>query len=180
MYGGNADFSNSVLITVLLIVHYSRRWADHLQLSAHFLNLLGLLRECCGQGLNLIFLQSDPCRLLFSRGLQLLHDLTLRRHLVYRERRGRTTFAELAVYIYADRDAGDCYTRDALDKARSDESRLADANCPAFVPNVSSSACPDIDVIAATTEVLSCKVADHCVKGARSVILRSRVTNGNV
>ena len=73
----NADFSNSALITVLLIVHYSRRWADHLQLSAHFLNLLGLLLECCGQGLNLIFLQSNPCRLFFSHSLQLLRRLML-------------------------------------------------------------------------------------------------------
>ena len=64
-------------MTVLSILHDSRRGANHLKLSAHFLNLLGLLLERCGQGLNLIFLQSNPCGLLFSRSLQLLHDLTL-------------------------------------------------------------------------------------------------------
>ena len=90
-------------MTVLSILHDSRRGANHLKLSAHFLNLLGLLLERCGQGLNLIFLQSNPCRLLFSRGLQLLHDLTLFDHLFQRERTASSGGAELAVSIYDNR-----------------------------------------------------------------------------
>jgi hypothetical protein len=50
-------------------------WVGSSQAQRLLLNLLGLLLERCDQGLNLIFLQSDPCRLLFSRVLQLLHDL---------------------------------------------------------------------------------------------------------
>src|SRR4030095_9727068 len=87
-------------MTVLLIVHHSRRGADHLKLSAHFLNLLGLLLERCGQIVNLTFRRSNLCRLLFQQ-------------LVHRARRAASsTFAELAVSTYADRATGEGYTSD--------------------------------------------------------------------
>src|SRR5207302_5700844 len=58
----NADFSNNApSITVLLISNHSWRRPDHLKLSAHSLNLLGLLLEGCGEGVNLPFLLSNPC-----------------------------------------------------------------------------------------------------------------------
>ena len=95
------------MTTVLSILHYPWRGADHLKLSAYFLNLIGLLLERCGQRLNLPFLQSNPCRLLFSRSLQLLHDLTLFEHLFYRERMARRGGAELAIRIYHNRVAVD-------------------------------------------------------------------------
>jgi hypothetical protein len=83
-----------------------------------------LLLERCGQGLNLIFLLRDLCRLFLGRGLQLLHGLTLFRRL----RRGCATFAELAcTRIYADRGSFG-YTHDALDIACVNETKLSDAD----------------------------------------------------
>ena len=73
-------------MTVLLIVHYSWRGANHLKLSANLLDLLSLLLKRRGQGLNLAFLQTNPCRLFFSRDFQLLHDLTLFEQLVHPDR----------------------------------------------------------------------------------------------
>src|SRR4030095_8268404 len=108
-------------MTVLLIVHHSRCGADHLKLSAHSLNLLGLLLERCGQGLNLTFLRSNLCRLLFQQ-------------LVHRARRAASgTFAELAVGTYAHPATGDGYTRDPGDKASEHMLRIADADGAAFV-----------------------------------------------
>ena len=87
---------------MLLIPHHSRRGADHLNLSANFLNLLGLLLESGGQGLNLPFLQNNPC-------LQLLNDLTIFEHLVHCERMARSRDAEFAVRINDNGIAGDWY-----------------------------------------------------------------------
>src|SRR4030095_15803311 len=126
-------------MTVLLIVHHSRRGADHLKLSAHFLDLLGLLLERCGQSLNLPFLRSNLCRLLFQQ-------------LVYRTKRAaRGTFAELAVGTYADRGAAAPYTRDAPDNAFSKcyFRRVTYADGGAFVAGTVTSGCADVDVIEA-------------------------------
>src|SRR4030095_2302625 len=128
-------------MTVLLIVHHSRRGADHLKLSAHFLNLLGLLLERCGQIVNLTFRRSNLCRLLFQQ-------------LVHRARRAASsTFAELAVSTYADRATANCVSRDAADKAGADEVRIADADRSAFTGGAGTGGCADVDVIAAVGEI---------------------------
>ena len=95
--------------------------------------MLGLLLERYGQGLNLIFLQSDPCRLLFSRSLQLLDHLTLFDHFFQRKRTASSGGTELAVSVYDNRVTAHAYTGDALDKACTDEAMLADADGLAFV-----------------------------------------------
>ena len=89
--------------TVLSILHYSRCRPDHFKLCPHLLDLLGLLLDTRSHGRNLPVLQSDHCRLSFSRGLQFLHEVLLLEQLglqflhevllfeqlVYRERRCR-------------------------------------------------------------------------------------------
>ena len=60
-------------MTVLSISHDSRRGANHLKLSAHFLNLLGLLSELGCESLYLFLLLRVRCLLLCDRCLQLLN-----------------------------------------------------------------------------------------------------------
>src|SRR5215831_3533246 len=144
-------------MTVLLIVHYSWRGANHLKLSAHFLDLVRLLLERCGQGLDLTFLGRNLCRLFLGRGLQLLHGVTLFDPIFRRARRflrvrrsGTTAYAELAVRTYANWVAGDCYTRDAGDKAGTNESGIADPDIAAFsAATREAGRRADVDVIAA-------------------------------
>src|SRR6266487_671987 len=92
-----------------IVDHLRCRFA-RFKLSAHFL-------KARGQGLNLLFLQSDHCRLSFSCGLQFLHNALLFEQLVCRQRRLRGGNAKLAVCSYDNRDTGDWYTRDIADKA---------------------------------------------------------------
>jgi hypothetical protein len=99
-----------------IVDHLGRRFPQF-KLRAHFLNLIGLLLEARGQGLNLPFLQSDHCRLSFSCGLQFLHNALLFEQLVCRQRRPRRGNAKLVVSIYDNRVTGDWYTRDVADKA---------------------------------------------------------------
>src|SRR5439155_16244598 len=174
-------------MTVLLIVHYSWRGTNHLKLSAHFLDLLSLLLERRGQGLNLPFLQSNLRRLLLGRGLQFLHSLTLFEPLFRRARRFHrarqactTTFAKLTVCTYADRVAADWYTRDAGDKGGTDEIGIADPDCAAFTTATQGAGGrADVDVIAAFNES-SCVPADDGVKGTAHVIKKRRVADGCV
>src|SRR6266550_5477884 len=60
-------------MTALSILHDSRRRANHLKLSAHFLNLCGLLSELGCESLYLFLLLRDRCLLLRDRCLQLLN-----------------------------------------------------------------------------------------------------------
>src|SRR5439155_18066553 len=60
-------------MTALSILHASRRGANHLKLSAHFVNLLGLLSELGCESLYLFLLLRDRCLLLRDRCLQLLN-----------------------------------------------------------------------------------------------------------
>ena len=60
-------------MTVLSILHDSRRGANHLKLGAHFLNLGGLLSELGCESLYLFLLLRDRCLLLRDRCLQLLN-----------------------------------------------------------------------------------------------------------
>ena len=60
-------------MTALSILHDSRRGANNLKLSAHFLNLLGLLSELGCESLYLFLLLRDRCLLLRDRCLQLLN-----------------------------------------------------------------------------------------------------------
>src|SRR6267378_3896150 len=60
-------------MTALSILHDSRRGANHLKLSAHFLNLLGLLSELGCESLYLFLLLRDRCLLLRDRCLQLVN-----------------------------------------------------------------------------------------------------------
>ena len=120
--------------------------ADHLKLSAHFLNLFGLSLKSCGEGLNLPFLQRNPC-------LQVLHGLTLFEELVHRKRMARRGDAELAICIYDNRVAAHGYTRNAADKAGADELRVADADgLLSVVTGIGG--CADVDVIASVGEVV--------------------------
>src|SRR5207244_12427073 len=73
-------------VTVLSILYHLWRWLDHFKLSAHFLNLRGLLSEAGSQRLNLAFLQGDCGLLFFSRALQILHGLMLFEELVEQHR----------------------------------------------------------------------------------------------
>src|SRR6267154_6646128 len=60
-------------MTALSILHDSRRGANHLKLSAHVLNLSGLLSELGCESLYLFLLLRDRCLLLCDRCLQLLN-----------------------------------------------------------------------------------------------------------
>ena len=76
------------------------------------------------------------------------------------------------------------YTGDAADKAGIDESRIADANRPAFASQpVRQQRWPggrtDIDIVV-TVDAGSCQVADDGVKRAGCVVRECRVTNGDV
>ena len=53
-------------MTALSILHDSRRGANHLKLSAHFVNLLGLLSELGCEGLYLFLLLRDRCLQLLN------------------------------------------------------------------------------------------------------------------
>src|SRR6266850_4439404 len=57
-------------MTALSILHDSRRGANHLKLSAHFMNLLGLLSELGCESLYLFLLLRDRYLLLCDRCLQ--------------------------------------------------------------------------------------------------------------
>src|SRR5262245_7779894 len=88
---------------LLIVQHGPRGGFAQFELCTHFL-------KARGQGLNF-------CRLSFSCGLQFLHNALLFEQLVRRERRGRTTFAELVSSLNADRNTSDRYTRDVADIA---------------------------------------------------------------
>src|SRR6476620_258054 len=60
-------------MTALSISHDSRRWANHLKLSAHVLNLGGLLFDLGCENIYLFLLLRDRCLLLRDRCLQLLN-----------------------------------------------------------------------------------------------------------
>ena len=60
-------------MTALSILHDSRRGANNLKLSAHFLNLLGLLSELGCESVYLFLLLRDRRLLLRDRCLQLLN-----------------------------------------------------------------------------------------------------------
>src|SRR5436309_4888381 len=80
---GSADFSISASWQqVLSILHHLGRWLDHFKLSAHFLNLRGLLSEAGNQRLNLAFLQGDG-GLLFLDDAMFFEEL-IEQHRVYR------------------------------------------------------------------------------------------------
>src|SRR6266566_5169621 len=53
-------------MTALSILHDSRRGANHLKLSAHFVNLLGLLSELGCESLYLFLLLRDRCLQLLN------------------------------------------------------------------------------------------------------------------
>src|SRR5437773_2394747 len=80
----SAMISQCFTVPLLTIQHCLRHGFAQFKLCAHFLNLIGLLLEARGQGLNLLFLQSDHCRLSFSCGLQFLHNALLFEQLVCR------------------------------------------------------------------------------------------------
>src|SRR6266576_385131 len=101
-----------------IVDHLRRRFACF-KLGAHFLNLIGLLLEARGQGLNLLLLQSNP-------GFQFLHNALLFEQLVCRQRRLRGGNAKLAVCSYDNRDTGDFYTRNVADKATVAHVRTVD------------------------------------------------------
>src|SRR5437773_794462 len=122
----SAMISQCFTVPLLTIQHCLRHGFAQFKLCAHFLNLIGLLLEARGQGLNLLFLQSDHCRLSFSCGLQFLHNALLFEQLVCRQRRLRGGNAKLAVCSYDNRDTGDCYTRDVADKASVAHVRTVD------------------------------------------------------
>ena len=78
--------------------------------------------------------------------------------------------------------AGHAYTGDAADEAGIDESRIPDANRPAFAASRPSSrpgGRADIDIVV-TVDAGSCQVADDGVKRAGCVVRECRVTNGDV
>ena len=60
-------------MTVLLILHYSWRGANHLKLSAYFLNLVCLIFDLGCESLYLFLLLRDLVLLLRNRCLQLLN-----------------------------------------------------------------------------------------------------------
>src|SRR6267154_3829515 len=60
-------------MTALSILHDSRRGANHLKLSAHVLNLGGLLLELGCERVYLFLLLRDRCLLLRDRCLQLIN-----------------------------------------------------------------------------------------------------------
>src|SRR6266404_4388610 len=60
-------------MTVLSILHNSRRGTDHLKLGAHALDLCGLLSELGCESLYLFLLLRHRCLLLRDRCLQLLN-----------------------------------------------------------------------------------------------------------
>ena len=76
--------------------------------------MIGLLPQSCSQGINLPFLQGNPCRLFFSSDLQLLDDMMRLGQLGPRERRPRYADAELAVCSYDNRGTDDWYTDRSL------------------------------------------------------------------
>ncbi len=75
LYPESADFSKQRLWqTALSILHHLGRRLNHFKLSAHFLNLRGLLSEAGSQRCDLAFLQGH-FGLLFLHGVMLFEKL---------------------------------------------------------------------------------------------------------
>src|SRR5437588_12566091 len=152
------------LVNSLSIFNHLRRWLDHFKPSAYFLHLRGLLSEAGGQRLNLRFLQGNPGRLFFSRGIQLLHELLLLEQVVHRKRRTRRRSAEFAIAIDQDRYATRrCRAGDTGDIAIRDMRRVADADGAVFATASRTRGGTDINIIV-TIDAGACSrlPADDC------------------
>src|SRR5882724_748471 len=193
-------------MTVLSILHDSRRGANHLKLSAHVLDLYGLLSELRCETLYLFLLLRDRCLLLRDRCLQLLNFVVEHGLVLGLGAHARLRYATMRRSRCATRGEGIVIAKVVVIKVQSnynnvgavnklevvedttDEALLgiaprevADADRTAFVgAHAGTNEFADVSVIEASGQILSCLFTHDCVSTTSSVIRHRQSANCRV
>src|SRR6266481_3400115 len=193
-------------MTALSILHDSRRGANHLKLSAHVLDLYGLLSELRCETLYLFLLLRDRCLLLRDRCLQLLnfvveHGLVLGlgaharlRYATIRHIRCPTTLVRAKIIpkmvvckVQSNLNNGGAVNRLEVVEDTTDVALLGiaprevtDADRTAFLSHAGTNELADVSVIEASGQILSCLITHDCVLTTSSVIKHRRSANCRV
>src|SRR5438034_7580620 len=192
-------------MTALSILHDSRRGANHLKLSAHFVNLLGLLSELGCESLYLFLLLRDRCLQLLNfviehglvRGLGAHARLrcgTMRRSRCATTPGEGTVKAKLVGIKVQSNYNNVVANRLGIVPDTTDEAgcrpepinrEVGDADRKVFVVGFGTNEFADVSVIEATGQIRSCLVTHDCVPSISNVInhrrsATCRVENGFV